>query len=183
MARSHIQLSSQNSRTDLSSRSGISVVAGDRHFGAPTSSGKLLTWSKYSRGALGLEGPGVADSLRGYAEGERAYTPPDVTVPMEVRFQVDHHERLIGEGRVQRHCFAVAACANHTAALVVDLAGDEVPPEDLNQTRSAALVRPWCMMILDFASCLADSTAQSAHDPHIGPARGDANLPTHIYFV
>jgi hypothetical protein len=46
-----------------------------------------------------------------------------------VRF--DHG--LKAEGRVERYCFAVAACGSHTAALVVDLAGDEVPPEDLEQ--------------------------------------------------
>ena len=62
---------------------------------------------------------------------ERASKSPEVIVPAEVRF--DHHERSKGEGRVKRYCFAVAACGNHTAALVVDLAEDEVPPEDPNQ--------------------------------------------------
>ena len=117
---------------ELQNRSVISVVVGRDHFGALTSSGKLLTWGKYSRGALGLEDPpDIAESLGRHTDGERAYTPSEVIVPTEVRF--DHHERLKGEGTVKRFCFAVAACANHTAALVVDLAGDEVPPEDLNQ--------------------------------------------------
>ena len=116
---------------ELQNRSVISVVAGDGHFGALTSSGKLLTWGEHSKGALGLENPSIAESLGGYTEGKRAYTPPEITVPTEVRF--DHHDRLMGEGRAKRYCFAVAACANHTAALTVDLAGDEVPPEDLNQ--------------------------------------------------
>ena len=105
---------------ELQNRSVISVVVGDSHFGALTSSGKLLTWGKYSGGALGLG--------RGYTEGEQTHTPPDVTVPTEVRF--DHNEQLNGEGRVERYCFAVAAYSNHTAALVVDLEGDDVPPED-----------------------------------------------------
>ena len=88
---------------------------------------------------MGLEDPSIAEPPRGYTEGERAYTPLKVTVPTEVRF--DHHERLKGEGRVKRYCFAVAACANHTAALVVDLAGDGVPPEDLKQNAlSSSLV-------------------------------------------
>ena len=116
---------------ELQNRSVISVVVGRDHFGALTSSGKLLTWGKYSRGALGLGDPSIADSSRGDTGGERVYTPPEVEVPTEVRFH--RHERLKGEGRVERYCFAVAACATHTAALVVDLAEDEVPPEDLNQ--------------------------------------------------
>ena len=116
---------------ELQNRCVISVVVGKDHFGALTSSGKLLTWGKYSKGALGLGGPGglVAESPRGYVEGEqKTYTPPGVTVPTEVGF--DHHEQLKGEGRVERYCFAVAAFSNHTAALVVDLAGAEVPSEN-----------------------------------------------------
>ena len=165
---------------ELQNRSVISVVVGQDHYGALTSSGKLLTWGKYSRGALGLEDPGNVESLRGYTEGERvdnpprvtvpaearsdhhqrskgerriifprissrlgrfpsrgrttgeqAYDPPKVTVPTEVRF--DHHERMKGEGRVERYCFAVAALWYRTAALVFDLAGDEVPPDGSNQ--------------------------------------------------
>ena len=73
----------------------------------------------------------IVGSLSGYTEGEQAYNPPKVMVPTEVRF--DHHERLVGEGRVKRYCFAVAASANHTAALVFDLAEDEFPPGDPNQ--------------------------------------------------
>ena len=116
---------------ELQNRSVISVVVGSDHFCALTSSGKLLTWGKYSRGALGLGDPSIGGSLSGYTEGEQAYGPPRVAVPTEVRF--DHHERSMGEGRVKRFCFAVAASANHTAALVIDLAEDEVPPEDLNR--------------------------------------------------
>ena len=117
---------------ELQNRSIISVVVGRDHFGALTSSGKLLTWGKYSKGALGLEDPGIGESLKGYTERKQAYTQPDVTAPTEVRF--DHHERLKGEGRVEMYCFAVAAYADHTAALVIDLAEDEVPPEDSKQT-------------------------------------------------
>ena len=115
---------------ELQNRSVISVVVGNDHFGALTSSGKLLTWGEYSRGALGLGGPNglLPESPRGYTAGERAHAPPEVTVPTEVRF--DHHEQLKGEGRVERYCFAVTSFSSHTAALVVDLGGDEVPPED-----------------------------------------------------
>jgi len=119
---------------ELQNRSVISVVCGSSHFGALTSSGKLLTWGRYSQGALGLGDPGKlpVGSLGGYAnEHQRVQgqEPPDVTVPSEVRF--DHG--LKAEGRVERYCFAVAAGYDNTAALVVDLAEDEVPPEDLEQ--------------------------------------------------
>ena len=63
-------------------------------------------------------------------------------VPTEVRF--DHG--LEAEGRVGRYCFAVAVGRDSTAALVVDLAEDEVPPEGLEQNfqaRSTAFIRPW----------------------------------------
>ena len=123
---------SQSSPTvipELQNRSVISVVAGEDHFGALTSSGELLTWGEYSEGALGLEDHSITESLGGFMENKRAYTPPEVTVPTGVRF--DHHERP--EGGVKQYCFAVAAYAKHTAALVVDLAGDEVPPEDSRQ--------------------------------------------------
>ena len=135
---------------ELQNRSVISVVVGEGHFGALTSSGKLLTWGEYYRGALGLEGPSIAGSLRGHTEEEQTYVPPGVTVPTEVRF--DHHEQAKGGG-VKRYCFAVAACKSHTAALVVDVAADEVPPEDLKQNTlrsvSSSLVR---FIILSLAS-------------------------------
>ena len=125
---------------ELQNRSVISVVAGEDHFGALTSSGELLTWGKYSKGALGLEGPSIGESLRDYTEREGAYIPPEVTVPTEVRF--DHHEQFKGEGTVKRYCFAVAACENHTAALVIDLSGDEDPPEDLKQNALRSVSSP-----------------------------------------
>ena len=121
---------------ELQNRSVISVVFGYMHFGALTSSGKLLTWGEYSSGALGLGDPGKlpVGSPGGYAEEEKRVRaqadelrPPGVTVPTEVRF--DHG--LTVEGRVKRYCFAAAASGCHTVALVVDLAEDEVPPEGL----------------------------------------------------
>jgi len=124
---------------ELQNRSVISVVLGDYHFGALTSSGKLLTWGQYSKGALGLGDPGKlpAGSPGGFADGEgraRAANlgrgpPLNAATPSEVRF--DHG--LKAEGRVERYCFAAAASGWHTGALVIDLAGDEVPPEDLIQ--------------------------------------------------
>jgi SCF-associated factor 1 len=38
---------------ELQNRSIISVVCGKSHFGALTSSGKLLTWGEYSEGSFG----------------------------------------------------------------------------------------------------------------------------------
>ena len=124
---------------ELQNRSVISVVCGDRHFGALTSSGKLLTWGQYSKGALGLGDPGrlPAGSPGGFAEEEERVRagalghgcPKIVAVPTEVRF--DHGLKI--ERKVERYCFAVAMSECHTAALVVDLAGDDVPPDDLEQ--------------------------------------------------
>ena len=132
---------------ELQNRSVISVVLGDYHFGALTSSGKLLTWGQYSKGALGLGDPGKlpAGSPGGFAEEERrlrAQTlghgfPPNVAAPSEVRF--DHG--LKAEGKVERYCFAAAAGGWHTGALVIDLAGDEVPPEDLEQHLEMEVLR------------------------------------------
>ena len=114
---------------ELQNRSVISVVIGDFHFGALTSTGKLLTWGDYSDGALGLGdpkklpvgSPGGFKDEEGRAQLQKP--PPPVTVPSEVRF--DHG--LTAEGRVKRYCFAAAAGENCTAALVED----EVPPEGL----------------------------------------------------
>jgi hypothetical protein len=61
--------------------------------------------------------------------------PQDVTVPSEVRF--DHG--LEAEGRVERYCFAASGW--HTGALVIDLAGDEVPSDDLEQNLETAVPR------------------------------------------
>ena len=122
---------------ELQNRSVISVVNGYDHLGALTSSGKLLTWGQYSKGALGLGDPGKlpVGSPGGYKKEEQQAQaqdygpPPGITVPSEVRFDYG----LRAEGRVRRYCFAATACASHTAALVFDLAGDEVLPEDLEQ--------------------------------------------------
>ena len=116
----------------LQNRSVISVVSGYTHLGALTSSGKLLTWGRYSYGALGLGDPAKlpVGSPGGYTTEEQrveAYWPPDVTVPTEVRF--DHG--LEAEGRIKRYCLAAAAGGDSTAALVVDLVEDEVSSEGL----------------------------------------------------
>ena len=120
---------------ELQNKSIISVVLGDYHFGALTSSGKLLTWGGYSNGALGLGDPGTLpvgspggferreDQLRAQRSGH--LTPPDVEVPSEVRF--DHE--LTGGEKTKQYCLAVAASGWHTGALVIDLEEDEVHPE------------------------------------------------------
>ena len=115
----------------LQNRSVISVVMGSRHFGALTSSGKLLMWGMCHRGCLGLGDPRKLPigSPGGYAIEEQRVRPgllPEVTVPTEVRF--DHG--LEAEG-VKRYCVAVAAGGQSTAALVVDLTEDEIPPQAL----------------------------------------------------
>ena len=93
-------------------------------------------------GVLGLGDPGrlPAGSAGGYAKEKHRVQaqaginntykpPPNVMVPSEVRF--DH--RLVAKRRAERYCFAVDASRHHTIALVVDLAEDGVPPEDLEQ--------------------------------------------------
>ena len=118
---------------ELQNRSVISVVGGHSHLGALTSSGRLLTWGRYSRGNLGLGDPGKlpVGSPGGYVDKENPgyKSPLEVTVPLEVRF--DHGVGV--EGRVRRYCFAAAAGGDSTAALVIDLAEDGAPPEGLKQ--------------------------------------------------
>ena len=120
---------------ELQNRSAISVVDCYTYSAALTSSGKLLTWGEYRYGNLGLGDPGKlpAGSPGGYATEEQRVrpwasgSPSKVMVPTEVRF--DHG--LTTEGGVRRYCFAAAAGRWNTAALVVDLAEDEVPQEGL----------------------------------------------------
>jgi len=103
----------------------ISVVLGDYHYGALTSTGKLLTWGAYSKGSLGLGdpvklSPGQPGGYR-TEESKRAAVanggpfPPDVSEPAEVSF---------GHGEAQREkmfCFAATAAGWHMGALVIDL--------------------------------------------------------------
>ena len=130
---------------ELQNRSVISVFCSPTHSGALTSSGKLLTWGNYYGGALGLGDPGKlpVGSPGGYGREEQraraqkyGYPQPwGVKVPMEVRF--DHG--LAAEGKVERYCFAAVLGGGSTAALVVDIVGDEVPPKDLEQHFETAL--------------------------------------------
>lgn len=103
----------------------ISVVLGDYHFGALTSTGKLLTWGEYSRGALGLGDPGKLSSGQpgGYrteahkraAVANGGPYPPGISEPAEVSF--GHEEAQ----KDKMFCFAVAAAGWHMGALVIDL--------------------------------------------------------------
>lgn len=110
----------------LQNRSIISVVLGDYHYGALTSTGKLLTWGDYSRGALGLGDPAKLPSgtpggfqteqqrLRATEHGRGA--PPMVEVPTEVKFG-------LGTGRDEPKdvfCLSAAAAGWHMGALVLD---------------------------------------------------------------
>ncbi|KAG2132798.1 regulator of chromosome condensation 1/beta-lactamase-inhibitor protein II [Suillus clintonianus] len=103
----------------------ISVVLGDYHHGALTSTGKLLTWGEYSRGALGLGDPATLPPGHpgGYRTEEHKRNavanggpfPPGVSEPAEVSF---------GHGEAQKEkmfCFAVTAAGWHMGALVIDL--------------------------------------------------------------
>ncbi|PSR71036.1 hypothetical protein PHLCEN_2v13084 [Hermanssonia centrifuga] len=116
----------------LQYQSVISVVIGDYHYGALTSAGKLLTWGAFSNGALGLGDPTkIEDGQPGGfrtreerlavmdARGHMPFSPPDVRVPTEVKF--DHMEK----SKKEKSCFVATAGGWHTGALVVDL-----EPED-----------------------------------------------------
>jgi SCF-associated factor 1 len=117
---------------ELQNKSVISVVLGDYHYGALTSSGSLYTWGQYSQGALGLGDPTKLDAgspggfrteqQRLLAVDRHFGSPPDVTVPTEVNF--NHNMK----NSSRRFCFAVAAAGWHMGALVVDL--DEVEDEE-----------------------------------------------------
>jgi len=119
----------------LQNKNVISVVLGDYHFGALTSSGRLFTWGSFSRGALGLGDPvrieaGQPGGYHNAATLQRAQThrgpyPPAVEVPTEVKF--DHGEKT---GR-ERYCFAATAGGWHMGALVIDTEpGSEENDED-----------------------------------------------------
>jgi SCF-associated factor 1 len=100
----------------LQNKSVISVVPGDYHYIALTSSGKVLTWGECDKGALGLGDPRtlIPGTPGAYAvEGDLQL--PEVKVPTEVRF--DHGTKIPKD----RFCFSIAAAGWHSGALVIDL--------------------------------------------------------------
>ncbi|KAJ8456692.1 hypothetical protein ONZ45_g18618 [Pleurotus djamor] len=118
----------------LQYKSIISVVVGDYHYGALTSTGKLYTWGAYSLGALGLGDPRTLPigSPGGFASEDQLLValdrhsgePPAVEVPTEVRF--DHGSKRPQE----RFCFAVTASGWHMGALVIDLEPESQDDDD-----------------------------------------------------
>jgi len=112
----------------LQDKSVISVLVGDWHNAALTSSGKLLTWGGYSAGALGLGDPTtLTPGTPGAFATERQRLdalerglgrPPNTDVPTEVRF--DHARKTPKE----RFCFSACAAGWQTGALVIDLQPD-----------------------------------------------------------
>ncbi|KAF7356571.1 SCF-associated factor 1 [Mycena venus] len=112
----------------LQNKSVISVLVGDWHNAALTSSGKLLTWGGYSAGALGLGDPttltpGTPGAFETEDQRLRAIdrglgSPPATDVPTEVRF--DHARKMPKE----RFCFFACAAGWQTGALVIDLQAD-----------------------------------------------------------
>ena len=111
---------------ELQYQSIISVVLGDYHFAALKADGNLLTWGKYSSGALGLGNPiklpiGALGAYRTHDQWDRARrsdysneVPDDVETTTPVRF--DYKEKT----KRDKFCFAVAASGWHTGALVLD---------------------------------------------------------------
>jgi len=119
----------------LQNKSIISVVLGDYHNVALTSSGEVMTWGAYSAGASGLGDPIIlapgtpggfeTEQARSTAEEERSGEPPAVEIPCKVRF--DHGLRKPKD----RFCFAIAAAGWHTGALVMDLEPDSDNSEEV----------------------------------------------------
>ncbi|KIJ49163.1 hypothetical protein M422DRAFT_161543 [Sphaerobolus stellatus SS14] len=113
-------------KPSLQNRDVIAVVQGDYHFGALTSTGKLLTWGAYSSGAPGLGDPtrlpvGAPGGFNSDRDRERATArfgliPPEVAEPIEVKFGTK------GD-RPGRESFVFKATASgwHTGALVINL--------------------------------------------------------------
>lgn len=115
----------------------ISVVLGDYHFGCLTSSGKLLTWGQFSKGALGLGDPldlevgqpggfqTEQDKNVARSAADRGYLPVEpraVDEPVEVMFDWEERKKKgEAEGKKEKYCFAATAAGWHTGALVIDL--------------------------------------------------------------
>ncbi|KAI5999375.1 regulator of chromosome condensation 1/beta-lactamase-inhibitor protein II [Pisolithus orientalis] len=153
----------------LQNRNVISVVIGDYHYGALTSTGKLLTWGNFSRGALGLGDPAriepgkpggyISETQRQSAARHGGPFPPRVTEPTEVRF--DHDEKR----RRERFCFAATAAGWHMGALAIDLEPDE-SDEDEETVRMPGGFPP---------------TQETSHDPDDpGPSFPFAIGPPHL---
>ncbi|KAJ7334174.1 regulator of chromosome condensation 1/beta-lactamase-inhibitor protein II [Mycena albidolilacea] len=106
----------------------VSMLVGDWHNAALTSSGQLLTWGGYSAGALGLGDPStLTPGTPGAFATERQRldafergigNPPNTDVPTEVRF--DHARKTPKE----RFCFLACAAGWQTGALVIDTQAD-----------------------------------------------------------
>ncbi|EPQ56536.1 RCC1/BLIP-II protein [Gloeophyllum trabeum ATCC 11539] len=130
----------------LQNKGVISVVLGDYHYGALTSTGKLYTWGAFSKGALGLGNPvdievGQPGGFATQQQRDRARhhsfgTPPRVEVPTEVRF--DHGLKK----RRERFCFAAAAAGWHTGALVIDLEPGDEEEEEVAEPAAGEGPRP-----------------------------------------
>jgi hypothetical protein len=159
----------------LQNKSVISVVLGDYHNGALTSTGKLLTWGNYSRGALGLGDPTkiqagtpggfLTERQREGATRTRRGVPPPVDVPTEVRF--DH-----GSTKDRKmFCFAATAAGWHMGALVIDL---EVSFNQLPLQMSLAKSILVCSLIL-----LTITRMTTTDYRRIQPKVWLDNFPTH----
>lgn len=107
--------SSPDIKPELQNRSVISVAIGDWHNAALTADGKVLTWGKFSSGALGLGDPAKLPpgAPGAYTNGGRG-EPRSVGVPTEVRFDYELVESK------DRFAFAITAAGWHTGALVID---------------------------------------------------------------
>ncbi|TFK51824.1 RCC1/BLIP-II [Heliocybe sulcata] len=168
----------------LQNKNVISVVLGDYHYGALTSTGKLYTWGAYSKGALGLGDPrtiepGTAggfttEQQRSRARDHRFGTPPRVEVPTEVKFDYGKKKKR------DMFCFAAAAAGWHMGALVVDLdpqddedeveeIADESPPSRAGPSQPVPMLGRG---ILPFRVGFAGRGRRIGPTRHHGPPEG-----------
>ena len=120
---------------ELQNGSVISIVRGHNHFDALTSSGRLLTWGRYPEGVLGLGDPGEPSCWASgrVCEGGTTGSGPKVRIPARCAMDVRFDHGLVAKGRVERYCVAATVGEWNVAALVIDLAWDEISPEGLKQ--------------------------------------------------
>ncbi|KZT27926.1 RCC1/BLIP-II protein [Neolentinus lepideus HHB14362 ss-1] len=164
----------------LQNKNVISVVLGDYHYGALTSTGKLYTWGAYSKGALGLGDPTdiepgtaggfVTEQHRMRARDHRFGTPPRVEVPTEVRFDYGKKKKR------NTFCFAAAAAGWHMGALVIDLDPQD-DEEDVEEAEGSSSRRGQS----ERTTAQAGSVSISPH-PNQVPMLGRGALPFRVGF-
>lgn len=134
--------------SSLQNRSIISIGVGDYHFSALTVDGTVLTWGKYSSGALGLGdprdievgAPGGYRTLQDRATAQAVRrSPPTVEEPAEVSFNHSRGAVLKGVKIKKQFAFAVTAGGWHSGALSIDTEVDIEPNDQASSSVTEAV--------------------------------------------